>query len=145
MPARTLNDFLAGFFVPETAVRKVNLDSTGWSDEDFSKERTTLFSPRNGKETQEEGGFMKKDRLEWVMSGLNQYNLTKTEDHFIKTVLEDFDKKQALTEHQEEKLESLYKEKSKLTPNKKSSSYFTFAETIPRKARARRSRSKDAF
>jgi len=61
---------------------------------------------------------MKKDRLEWVMSGLNQYNLTKTEDHFIKTALEDFDKNQALTEHQEEKLETLYKEKSKLIPNK---------------------------
>jgi hypothetical protein len=88
---------------------------------------------------------MKKDRLEWVMSGLNQYNLTKTEDHFIKTALEDFDKNQALTEHQEEKLESLYKEKSKLTPNKKSSGYFTFAETPPQKTKARRSRSKGVF
>jgi superfamily II DNA helicase RecQ len=91
------------------------------------------------------GGFMKKDRLEWVMSGLNQYNLTKTEDQFIKTALQDFDKNQALTEHQEEKLESLYKEKSKLTPNKKSSSYFTFAETIPKKTKARRPRPKNVF
>jgi Na+-transporting NADH:ubiquinone oxidoreductase subunit NqrA len=88
---------------------------------------------------------MKKDRLEWVMSGLNQYNLTKTEDHFIKTALEDFDKNQALTEHQEEKLETLYKEKSKLTPNKKSSGYFTFAETTPKKPKVRRSRSRDVF
>ena len=65
---------------------------------------------------------MNKDRLEWVMSGLNQYALTKTEDQFLKTVLEDFDKKQALTERQEERLENLYKEKSKLIPNK---SYFS--------------------
>jgi superfamily II DNA helicase RecQ len=88
---------------------------------------------------------MKKDRLEWVMSGLNQYNLTKTEDQFVKTALEDFDKNQALTEHQEEKLESLYKEKSKLIPNKKSSSYFSFAETTPKKIKARRPRAKDVF
>jgi len=65
---------------------------------------------------------MNKDRLEWVMSGLNQYALKKTEDQFLKTVLEDFDKNQALTEHQEERLENLYKEKSKLIPNK---SYFS--------------------
>jgi hypothetical protein len=88
---------------------------------------------------------MKKDRLEWVMSGLNQYNLTKTEDTFIKTALEDFDKNQALSVHQEEKLETLYKEKSKLTPNKKSSSYFSFAETTPKKTKARRPRGKDMF
>jgi hypothetical protein len=56
MPARTLNDFFAGFFVPETAARGVNVDSNGRSDEDLSKERTTLISPKNGKETQDEGG-----------------------------------------------------------------------------------------
>jgi len=61
---------------------------------------------------------MNKARLEWVMSGLNKHVLTKTEDQFLKTALEDFDKNQSLTEHQEEKLESLYKEKSKLIPNK---------------------------
>jgi hypothetical protein len=38
MPARTLNDFFAGFFVPETAARKVNVDLIGRSDEDFSRE-----------------------------------------------------------------------------------------------------------
>jgi len=61
---------------------------------------------------------MNKERFEWVMSGLNQHVLTKTEDQFLKTALEDFDKNLSLTEHQEEKLESLYKEKSKLIPNK---------------------------
>src|SRR4030043_361699 len=53
--------------------------------------------------------IMNKERLEWVMSGLNQHALTKAEDQFLKTALEDFGKKHALTEHQEEKLENLYK------------------------------------
>jgi hypothetical protein len=35
---------------------------------------------------------MNKARLEWVMSGLNQYALTQAEDQFLKTALEDFDK-----------------------------------------------------
>jgi len=56
---------------------------------------------------------MNKDRLEWVMSGLNQHALTEAEDQFVKTALEDFEKNHALTEHQEERLENLYKEKSK--------------------------------
>ncbi len=78
---------------------------------------------------------MNKGRLEWVMSGLNQHALTKTEDHFVKTVLEAFDKNHALTELQEEKLESLYKEKSKLIPNK---NHFSLKESSPKKTRPRR-------
>jgi len=62
---------------------------------------------------------MNKARLEWVMSGLKQYTLTTGEDSFLKIVSADFDKNQALTANQEERLENLYKEKSKLTPNKK--------------------------
>jgi len=65
---------------------------------------------------------MNRERLEWIASGLNQYVLTKSEDHILKTALEDFGKDHVLTEPQEEKLESLYKEKSKLIPNKKTSS-----------------------
>ena len=65
---------------------------------------------------------MNQGRLEWVMSGLNQHVLTKTEDQFIKTVLEAFDKNHSLTELQEEKLENLYKEKSRLIPNKNQAS-----------------------
>ena len=38
---------------------------------------------------------MNKARLEWVMSGLNQYSLTTAEDHFLKTVLAGFEKNQA--------------------------------------------------
>jgi len=61
---------------------------------------------------------MEKERLEWVMSGLDRYKLTAREDQFAKSVEEDFNQKNMLTEQQEEKLESLYKEKSKLIPNK---------------------------
>jgi hypothetical protein len=62
--------------------------------------------------------MMRKDRLEWVISGLNQYKLTNREDQFIKDVAQDFNEKNMLTEQQEDKLENLYKEKSKLIPNK---------------------------
>ncbi len=34
---------------------------------------------------------MNKARLEWVMSELNQYQLTKNEDQFVKSALGDFD------------------------------------------------------
>jgi hypothetical protein len=88
---------------------------------------------------------MNKERLEWVMSGLNQHALTKAEDQFVKTALGDFDKNHVLTEHQEEKLESLYKEKSRLKPNKNSSDYFSFKETSPKKTKGRRPRVKVAF
>jgi hypothetical protein len=80
---------------------------------------------------------MNRDRLEWIMSGLNQYQLTKTEDQFVRSALGDFDQNRALTEGREERLETLYKEKSKLKPNKKSN-YFSFKESPPKKARPRR-------
>ena len=88
---------------------------------------------------------MNKERLEWIMSGLNQHALTRTEDQFVKTVLEDFGKKHMLTELQEERLETLYKEKSKLAPNKNSSYYFSFKESSPKKSRPRKPRSKMVF
>jgi hypothetical protein len=88
---------------------------------------------------------MNKERLEWVMSGLNQHALTKTEDQFVKTALEDFEKKHVLAELQEERLESLYKEKSKLIPNKNSSNYFSFKESSLQKGRPRKSRAKMVF
>jgi len=88
---------------------------------------------------------MNKERLEWVMSGLNQYVLTKTEDQFLKTVLEDFDKNHALTEDKEERLERLYKEKSRLKPNKNSPNYFSFKESSPKKTRIGKPRVKAVF
>ena len=78
---------------------------------------------------------MNRARLEWIMSGLSRHGLTKTEEQFIKATLEEFDRNQALTGHQEEKLESLYKEKSKLIPNK---DRFSVRESSPQKAKPRR-------
>ena len=88
---------------------------------------------------------MNKERLEWVMSGLNQHALTKTEDQFLKTALEDFDKNQALTEHQEERLETLYKEKSKLIPNKNLPIIFLLRKAAPKKTKPRKPRGKACF
>ncbi len=61
---------------------------------------------------------MDKGRFDWVMSGLNQYQLTKAEEVFLKTASEDFDRNQALTEKQEKRIESLYKLTSQMVPNK---------------------------
>ena len=88
---------------------------------------------------------MNKERLEWITSGLNQYKLTKNEDLFVKSTLADFSQNRALTGHQEERIESLYKEKSKLKPNKDSSGYFSFKESTPKKIKARRPRVKAVF
>jgi len=88
---------------------------------------------------------MNKERLEWVMSGLSQYKLTKDEDQFIKSTSGDFDQKQMLTERQEKRLENLYKEKSKSKPNKTSSDYFTFQQTPEKKARVRKPFAKDVL
>ena len=88
---------------------------------------------------------MNRARLDWVMSGLNQHALTKSEDQFVKTALEDFEKNHALTELQEERLESLYKEKSKLIPNKNSSNYSSLKESSAKKGRPRKSRTKMMF
>jgi len=85
---------------------------------------------------------MNKERLDWIMSGLNKYALTKPEDQFLKAALEDFDKKHALTEQQEERLERLYKEKSQSNPNKKLN-YFSFAESSPKKTPPRRPRPRE--
>jgi hypothetical protein len=83
---------------------------------------------------------MNRERLDWVMSGLNRYKLTQKEDQFIKSTEEDFNQKNMITEQQEEKLESLYKEKSKFLPNK---NYFSPKESIaPGKTKARRFRPK---
>jgi hypothetical protein len=61
---------------------------------------------------------MNLERLQWIMSGLNRYKLTEKEDQFVKSTEYDFNQKSILTEQQEEKLEFLYKEKSRLTPNR---------------------------
>jgi hypothetical protein len=88
---------------------------------------------------------MNKERLEWVLSGLSQYRLTKNEDEFINSASVNFDQKQMLTERQEQRLENLYKEKSKSKPNKNASDYFSFQESLPKKARVRKSFVKDVL
>jgi len=69
------------------------------------------------------------------MSGLNQHALTKAEDHFLQIVSADFDKNKSLTEHQEERLELFYRQKSQLIPNKHR---FALKESAPKKAKPRR-------
>lgn len=85
--------------------------------------------------------IMNKARLEWVMSGLNQYALTQAEDQFLKTTLEDFDKNHTLTERQEDRLESLYKVKSQSKPNKKSDR-FSVKKSDPKKVKPWRPRAR---
>jgi len=83
---------------------------------------------------------MNKERLEWVMSGLSHYKLTEREDQFIKLAEQDFNQKKLLTEQQEERLESLYKEKSRLIPNK---NYYSPKESSNQvKTKAKRPRPK---
>jgi hypothetical protein len=85
---------------------------------------------------------MNKERLEWIMSGLSQYKLTKNEDQFIKSTSGDFDQNHALTEDKEERLESLYREKSKLKPNRNFPGYFSFKESSPKKPKPRKPRTR---
>jgi len=88
--------------------------------------------------------LVNKERLEWVMSGLDQHQLTRLEDQFVKSAVEDFGH-HTLTAEQEERLEGLYKEKSKLIPNKRSSDYFSLKKSSPKKVRPRRPRPKAVF
>jgi len=73
---------------------------------------------------------MDRERLEWIMSGLTRYHLTKNEDQFVISAERDFNQKNMLTEHQEIRLENLYKEKSRLIPNR---NYLSPKESILQK------------
>ncbi len=103
------------------------------SDEDSHKNLKTIITI--------ERTIMNKARLEWVMSGLNQYALTQAEDQFLKTASEDFDKNRVLTIPQEDRLESLYKTKSQSIPNKKSDR-FSVKASNPEKVKPRRPRAR---
>ena len=86
------------------------------------------------------GPVMNHERLEWIISGLNRYKLTEKENQFVKSAEYDFNQKKMLTEQQEEKLESLYKEKSRFLPNK---DYFSPKQSVStEKTKARRYRPK---
>jgi len=84
---------------------------------------------------------MDKARLDWVISGLNHYVLTKAEEAFLKTASEDLGKNLALTEKQEERIEALYKLKSQLIPNK----YPSALKESPKKVKPRRPSWKRVF
>jgi hypothetical protein len=88
---------------------------------------------------------MNKERLEWVISGLSRYKLTKSEDQLIKSASGDFEQNQILTERQEERLEKLYEAKSKMAPNKTSPDYFTFKATSHKKERVRKPFARDVL
>ena len=103
------------------------------SEEDSNKNLKTVITI--------ERTIMNKARLDWVMSGLNQYALTQAQDQFLKTALGDFDKNHALTERQEDRLESLYKEKSQSIPNKKSDR-FSVKKSGPKKVKPQRPHAK---
>jgi len=80
------------------------------------------------------------ERLEWIISGLTRYQLTEKEDQFVESAKVHFSQKNMLTEQQEEKLESLYQEKSRFLPNR---DYFSPKESIaPVKTKAQRRRPK---
>jgi hypothetical protein len=84
---------------------------------------------------------MNKERLEWIMSGLSKYSLTRPEDQFVKSALEEFSQNNTMTETHEEKLETLYREKSKLMPNKN----LNPVDPGPKKPRPRKSNFKPPY
>jgi hypothetical protein len=122
--------------------RQISSEKMGWEEDRLSCAASGKDSHQNLKTViRIERTIMNKERLDWVMSGLNQHALTNAEDQFLKAALQDFDKNNALTERQEERLENLYKLKSQSTPNKKSDHY-SFKKSAPKKTEPRRPRTK---
>jgi hypothetical protein len=54
---------------------------------------------------------MNKDRLSWIVRGLDYDRLTDWEQRFVESVEMQFNEKGFLTEKQEDTLERIYKEK----------------------------------
>jgi hypothetical protein len=76
---------------------------------------------------------MNKERLEWVLSGLRQYALTEAEDTFLTTAAGDFEKNQVLTKRQEDRIETLYKDKSARIPERKTDPSYVRKKANPKK------------
>jgi len=83
---------------------------------------------------------MNKARLEWILSGLNRYKLTPTEDRFVKSIQQVFGEKHMLTDKEEEKLEGFYREKSRLVADR--NLYSPKTNTTPGEKKFRRTRPK---
>jgi len=56
---------------------------------------------------------MTKERLKWVVSGLEWETLTKWEEMFVESVEDQFKRKGSITDRQEEILEKIYREKGR--------------------------------
>ena len=56
---------------------------------------------------------MDKSRFEWVLSGIDYEKTTKWEENFLESIEKYFKKHGDLTETQEDKLEEIFKEKSR--------------------------------
>lgn len=65
--------------------------------------------------TEKAGDFnlMTKDRILWIISGLDWDRLTRWEENFVERMEIQFKEEGDLTRGQEEKLEEIYREKSK--------------------------------
>jgi len=83
---------------------------------------------------------MNKARLEWILSGLDRYKLSPTEDRFVKSIQQVFNEKHMLTDKEEEKLEGFYREKSRLVADRNLYSPKTIA--TPGEKKFRRTRPK---
>jgi len=83
---------------------------------------------------------MNKARLEWILSGLNRYKLSPSEDRFVKSIQQVFNEKNMLTDKEEEKLEGFYREKSRLVADR--DLYSPKTNVIPGQKKFRRTRPK---
>jgi hypothetical protein len=83
---------------------------------------------------------MNKARLEWILSGLNRYKLSPTEDRFVKSIQQVFDEKKMLTDKEEQKLEGFYREKSRLVADR--NLYSPKTNATPGEKKFRRTRPK---
>ncbi len=54
---------------------------------------------------------MTKDRLKWIISGIDFNKLNDWEENFVSSLEEQFDRRGNLTDKQEEIVERLYREK----------------------------------
>jgi len=56
---------------------------------------------------------MTKDRLDWILSGVNRSKLNKFEKDFIKQIEKKFERAESITRYEEGPLEQIYREKSR--------------------------------
>jgi len=62
---------------------------------------------------------MTKDRLEWVLSGLDKKKLNKSEKDFMKQIEKKFEQVESISRYEENRLEQIYRFKSNGKPDRK--------------------------